>query len=91
MFNPMIWYRVPKHAYVGLLRDTFATGVYDAVAHCNIGNLATFRKFKSLGIESGTSTILGYSALNKNKDENAKCHDKTTFKSRQQVLSRNRK
>ena len=72
-------------------RHTFATGLYDAVAHCNIGNLATFRKFKSLGIESGTSTILGYSALNKNKDENAKCHNKTTFKSRQQVLSRNRK
>lgn len=72
-------------------RHTFGTGVYDAVAHCNIGNLATLRKFKSLGIESRTSTILGYSALNKNRDKSAKCHNKTTFKSRQQVLSRNQK
>ena len=41
----MIWHRVPKYTYVG--QQTFEAGVYDAVAHFNIGNFATLRIFKS--------------------------------------------
>lgn len=44
----MMWHSVPKHTYVG--HQTFEIGVYDAVAHFSIGNLATLRKFKFLGI-----------------------------------------
>ena len=43
-----MWHSVPKHTYVG--HQTFEIGVYDAVAHFSIGNLATLRKFKFLGI-----------------------------------------
>ena len=43
-FNGMIWHCVPKHTYVG--RQYFETGVFDAVAHSNIGNLATFENIQ---------------------------------------------
>ena len=85
----MIWHRVPKHTYVG--RQTFETGVFDAVAHFNIGNLATLRIFKSLGIEPGSYTRLGCSALNKDRVENARRHNKATYKLRRQIIRGNRK
>ena len=88
-FNGMIWHRVPKHTYVG--RQTFETSVFDAVAHFNIGNLATMRIFKSLGIEPGSYTRLGCSALNKDRVENARRHNKATYKLRQQIICGNRK
>ena len=88
-FNGMIWHRVPKHTYVG--QQTFETGVFDAVAHFNIGNLATLRIFKSLGIEPGIYTRLGCSASNKDRVENARCHNKATYKLRQQIICGNRK
>ena len=61
----MIWYSVPKYTYVG--RKTFETHAYDAVAHFNIGKLATLRRSKSLWTDRGTYTRLGYSALNKDR------------------------
>ena len=85
----MIWHRVPKHTYVG--RQTFKTGVYDAVPQFNIGNLSTLRIFKSLGIEPRTYTRPGCSALNKNSVENARCHNKTTFKLRRWIIRGKRK
>ena len=88
-FNGMIWHHVPKHTYVG--RQTFETGVFNAVAHFNIGNLATLRIFKSLGIEPGIYTRLGCSASNKDRVENARCHNKATYKLRQQIICGNRK
>ena len=85
----MIWHRVPKHTYVG--RQTFETGVFNAVAHFNIGNLATLRIFKSLGIEPGTYTRLGCSAVNKDRVENARPHNKATFKLRRRIICGNPK
>ena len=79
-FNGMIWHCVPKHTYVG--RQTFETGVLDAVAHFNIGNLATLKIFKSLGIEPGSYTRLGCSALNKDRVEKGRRHNKATYKLR---------
>ena len=76
-----------KHTYVG--RQTFETGVFDAVAHFNIGNLAALRIFKSLGIEPGIYTWLGCSASNKDRVENARCHNKATYKLRQQIICGN--
>ena len=72
-------------------RQTFKTGVFDAVAHFNIRNLAALRIFKSLGIEPGTYTRLGWSALNKDRVENARRHNKATFKLRLQIICDNRK
>ena len=85
----MIWHYVPKHTYVGW--QTFAINIFDAVAHFNIGNLATLRIFKSLGIEPGIYTRLGCSASNKDRVENARCHNKATYKLRQQIICGNRK
>ena len=85
----MIWHRVPKHTYVG--QQTFETGVFDAVAHFNIGNLAILRIFKSFGIEPGAYTSLGCSALNKDSVENARRHNKATYKLRRKIIRGNRK
>ena len=85
----MNWHRVPKHTYVG--QQTFETGVFDAVSHFNIGNLATLRIFKSLGIEPGTYTRLGCSALKKDRVENTRRHNKATFKLRQGKIRGNQK
>ena len=78
-----------KHTYIG--QQTFETGVFDAVAHFNIGNLAILRIFKSLGIEPGTYTRLGCSALNEDRIENARRHNKATYKLRRQIVGGNRK
>ena len=88
-FNGMIWHRLPEHTHVG--RQTFETGVFDALAHFNIGNLATMRIFKSLGIKRGTYTRLGCSALNKDRVENVRRHNKATYKLRRQINRGNRK
>ena len=85
----MVLYRVPKHADVG--QKMFETSAYDAVQHFSIGNLATLRIFKPLGIEPITYTRLGYSALNKNRVENVRCHNKTNFKLRWRIIRSNRK
>ena len=82
-------HRVPKHTYVGW--QTFEIGVYDAVTYFNIGNLATLRIFKSLGTEPLTYTRLARSALNKDKVENTRRHNKVTFKLRRRIIRGNRK
>ena len=46
-FNGTIWNRVPKVTYVGLRQ--FEIGVYDAVAHFNIGSKAAILVMKSWG------------------------------------------
>ena len=66
-FNRKIWQSVPKYTYVG--RQTFETCLYDAVAHFNIGNLATLRIFKFIGIR--TFTRLSCSYLNNDSVENS--------------------
>ena len=38
-YNATVWDRIPKTTFVEL--KTFEIGVYDAVAHFNIGNTAT--------------------------------------------------
>ena len=50
-FNGMIWTRVPKTVFVGT--SAFQLGVYDTVAHFNIGAKATIEIFKALGMNPG--------------------------------------
>jgi len=88
-FNGMIWHRVPKDVYVG--RQTFETGVYDAVAHFNIGNLATLKVLELLGFEPGTYTKLGCSSLNQDRVTNAKRHTTDNFIFRRRIIRGNRK
>ena len=48
MFNPMIWYTVPKHAYVGLLNDTLLEPVYMMQLH--IAMLETLLHWENLNL-----------------------------------------
>ena len=48
-FNGTIWNRIPKQYFVKL--RTFEIGVYDAVGHFHIGNLATLLIYDAGGVE----------------------------------------
>ena len=50
----MVWQRVPKEVYVG--RETLELGLYDAVAHFNIGSATAIKLFNALGINPGKYT-----------------------------------
>ena len=49
--NGMIWNRLPKEVFVG--SDVLKLGVYDAVAHFNIGSQAALNVLELLGIDPG--------------------------------------
>lgn len=76
--NGLIWNRIPKTVFVGT--NGFQLGVYDAVAHFNIGAKATIKVLRTLGISPGAFCLAGvqqadnlrvkksiYKADNKNK------------------------
>ena len=48
----MIWQRIPITVFVGI--SAFQLGVYDAVAHFNIGGKATIKVMQTLGMSRGT-------------------------------------
>lgn len=68
-FNALIWRRIPKDTYVGFRQ--FEIGVCDAVAHFNIGNLATIQIMEKLGMDSGYYTVSGCSVGNTMRVSNA--------------------
>ena len=68
-FNGTIWNRLPKGTYVGLLQ--LEIGVYDAVAHFNIGSKAAVLIYEKLGIRPGLNMIQGCMAKNTARKENA--------------------
>ena len=45
-FNGMIWNRIPKSPFIKYKQ--FATAIFDATAHFNIGNLATIMIYDNL-------------------------------------------
>lgn len=55
--NGMVWQRVPKEVYVG--REILEMGLYDAVAHFNIGCSVVLKLFDALGIPPGMFTETG--------------------------------
>ena len=55
--NGMVWQRVPKEVYVG--REILEMGLYDAVAHFNIGCSVVLKLFDALGIPPGRFTETG--------------------------------
>ena len=48
-FNGIIWNRVPKQCFIKL--KIFIIGVFDSVAHFNVGNLATLLIYGAVGID----------------------------------------
>ena len=58
-FNGMIWQRIPKSTFVGA--NSFKLGVYDAVAHFNIGGKATVKVLEALDMKPGALSCVGAS------------------------------
>ena len=48
---------MPKQRFIKL--KTFEIGVYDSVAHFNVGNLATLLIYDAVGIDRGKWTVDG--------------------------------
>ena len=60
--NGMIWNRIPKNIFVGF--DVLEFGVYDAVAHFNIGAAAAVKIFK-VNLDPGEYSLKGMRKINK--------------------------
>ena len=67
--NTMIWNRILKETYVGYTQ--FEIGVFDAIAHFNIGSTAAFLVFEKLNINPGENTLNECSNLNIARISNA--------------------
>lgn len=61
----MIWNRIPKNVFVGF--DVLELGVYDAVAHFNIGAEAAVNILKELNLEPGEYFLQGMTKINKER------------------------
>lgn len=85
----MIWQRIPKTVFVGA--STFQLGVYDAVAHFNIGNKATIKVLEALGMTPGTFFAAAVKQADCLRVNRANYKSKDTTKTRSKVLRGQRK
>ena len=61
-FNGIIWKRVLKQCFVKL--KIFKIGVYDSVAHFNVGNLVTLLIYDAVGIDKSLNELwMGVSTM----------------------------
>ena len=88
-FNGMIWQRIPKTVFVGT--NIFQLGVYDAVAHFNIGGKATVEVLQALGINPGTFCIAGLDQSDQLRVNMADYKAEDINKTRRKVLRGQRK
>ena len=82
--NGMIWQRVPKEVYVG--RETLELGLYDAVAHFNIGAVTVIRILQALNIPPGKYTEEGCKLLDQLRVDGAEYKSKASTKKRRKVI-----
>ena len=85
----MIWERCPKAQYVG--RDTFEFGVFDAVAHFNLGAVAAINVYKECGIMPGKYTRDSCKVRNQKRLYFAENSEKDNSKVRRKQLRGKRK
>lgn len=64
----------------------FEIGVYDSVAHFNIGNLATLMVYDNVNIERGYYTIHGCDTDNKYRLRNARRQSNETYRMRRRLI-----
>ena len=88
-FNGMIWRRVPKTVFVG--SDVFKVGVYDAVAHFNIGDKATTKVLEAMGLNPGSLNEAGVIQADWLRVHKADYKAETKNKTRRKVLRGQRK
>lgn len=87
--NGMVWERVPKGVFVG--SEVLQLGVYDAVAHFNIGSRAAIKVFESLGIPPGEFCINECQQLDKIRVLKAEYKFQEKNKTRRRLLRGKRK
>jgi hypothetical protein len=83
-FNGMIWQRIPKSVFVG--SNSFKLGVYDAVAHFNIGGEATIKVLEALEIKPGVLSHIGVSRADCRRVSKANYKDKESTRMRRRLL-----
>ena len=88
-FNGTIWNRIPKHRFVKL--NTFEIDVYDAVAHFNVGNLASLLIYDAVGVERGYWTVHGCIADDNYRLSNSRRQSSDIVKSHRRFLRGQRK
>ena len=80
----MIWDRVPKSRYCGFVK--MELGVYDAVAHFNLGKVTIVNVFNTLNIEPGLFTRKTCEILNKKRKYSAGYTELTSTKRRRKII-----
>ena len=88
-FNGMIWRRVPKTVFVG--SDVFKVGVYDAVAHFNMGERATTKVLETMGLNAGSLNEAGVIQADQLRARKANYKAEPKNKTRRKVLRGQRK
>ena len=83
-FNSIVWKRIPKATYVSL--QTFKFGVFDSVAHFNVGTKAAVLLFEKMGMIPGRYMTKGCDTRNRKRLFNASYKDGETTKKRRKVL-----
>ena len=68
--NGMVWQRVPKEVFVG--KDVLELGLFDAIAHFNIGAQTVLNLYQALGVTPGKYTVSGCQFLDKERLNNAR-------------------
>lgn len=82
--NGMIWNKLPKSVFVGA--DVLEFGVYDAVAHFNIGSKAAINICNELGLVSGQFFEEGVKKADEKRVKKADHRNKAEIKKRRKVL-----
>ena len=82
--NGMVWQRIPKEVYVG--SEKLQLGLYDAVAHFNIGSITLIELFQALGIPPGKYTEEGCRLQDQLRIHTAQHQSKPSTKKRRKVI-----
>ena len=80
----MIWNRIPKTRYCGL--DKLELAVYGAVAHFNIGGMATIKVFETLNIIPGLYTLELCNILNNKRKQSAAFKEMDPSKKQRKII-----
>ena len=88
-FNGMIWNRIPKANHVALNMLTF--GVYDAIAHFNMGAKASMDILEYINITPGEFMSKSSQTFNESRKRMSSYRMSETQKRRRKVIRHNRK
>ncbi|XP_028392982.1 uncharacterized protein LOC114517447 [Dendronephthya gigantea] len=82
--NGMIWNRIPKNVFVGA--NVLELGVYDAVAHFNIGAEAAVNLLKEVKLKPGKFCVEGLNKINKERVKRANVKAKECSRKKRKIL-----